>query len=89
MADAALPLIDEGDYPAFQRLIPELQTMSYDRWHDEHRFEVAYRLTQGDPIKTTPVSPEEFAVWLKGKGKTAAHLGWLLRYTDDRWSCLS
>jgi hypothetical protein len=70
MSLTALPLIAKGDYPAFQRIIPELRQQSYEEWLDDHRKAIAYRRSRNGSVEI-PVLPTEFVEWLKEIGKPA------------------
>jgi hypothetical protein len=82
MPASPLPLISATDYPGFQRLIPELQQMSYEEWAQDHDKAVAYRRTRNGS-QDIPISPAEFEMWLK-QHQLSAHLELLWACVEDR-----
>ncbi len=80
MPPSVLPLIREPDYARFQQMIPELQTVSYAEWRDDHQKAVAYRKTRNGS-KNVPVSPAAFDEWLR-VNRWAAHLELLWAYAE-------
>lgn len=81
MSPSPLPLITERDYPAFQRAIPELLTVTYEEWLGDHERAVAYRKSRNGAI-AIPVSPNEFNAWLKETSQVA-HLELLWVFAED------
>jgi hypothetical protein len=79
MSASALPLISEADYPGFQRLIPELEQVSYEEWAQDHEKAVAYRRTRNGSQEVA-ISPAEFDMWVK-QNRLSAHLELL-------WACV-
>jgi hypothetical protein len=75
-------LIAEGDYPAFQRMIPELLHTAYDEWVDDHQKALAYRRQRNGFVEIS-FSPEEFDGWLKVNGE-AAHMELLWVYAEEK-----
>jgi hypothetical protein len=82
MSPSALPLISERDYPAFQRMIPELLNTAYAEWLEEHKKAVAYRQSRNGFVEI-PFSPWEFAAWLEVNGE-AAHMELLWVFAEDK-----
>jgi hypothetical protein len=81
MPPSVLPLLREPDYPRFQQMIPELQTVSYAEWQGDHQKAALYRRSRNGS-KDVPVSPDAFADWLKAT-RQAAHLELLWTYAED------
>jgi hypothetical protein len=82
MSPSALPLIAEHDYPAFQRLIPELQQTTFAEWLDDHQKSIAYRRSRNG-FAEIPVRADEFELWLK-ESKQLAHLELLWAFAEDK-----
>ncbi len=72
MVPSILPWIAAADYPAFQRMIHDLRSVSYEEWADDHTKAVAYRKTRNGSQEVR-VSPAEFDWWLK-ENKQTAHM---------------
>jgi hypothetical protein len=81
MPPSPLPLIAERDYPAFQRIIPELLHTSYGEWIDDHEKSVAYRRSRNG-FSEIPVSASDFEGWLKANAKPA-HLELLWVFAEE------
>jgi hypothetical protein len=82
MSPSILPLISERDYPAFQRMIPELRHTDYEEWADDHRKAIAYRQSRNGFVEI-PFSPAEFDGWLHVK-KEAAHMELLWAFAEHK-----
>jgi hypothetical protein len=87
MSPSALPLISERDYPAFQRMIPELMHTDYGEWLDDHKKAIAYRQSRNGSVEI-PLSPQAFEGWLKAHGH-AAHMELLWAFAEDKAAGLS
>jgi UDP-N-acetylglucosamine transferase subunit ALG13 len=87
MSQSALPLISERDFPAFQRMIPELRHTDYAEWLDDHKKAIAYRQPRNGYVEIS-FSPEEFDGWLKAK-KEEAHMELLWAFAEDKAAGLS
>jgi hypothetical protein len=70
MPPSILPLISEGDYPAFQQKISDLVHITYEEWMDGHARAIAYRRVRNGSTEI-PVCPREFDAWLINHEKTA------------------
>jgi hypothetical protein len=79
MNPSCLPLINEADYPSFQRMIEELMDVSYEEWQQDHQKAVSYRQSRNGS-REVAITPAEFDLWLK-KHRLDAHLELL-------WSCV-
>jgi hypothetical protein len=82
MPPSALPLIEETDYPRFQRVIAELRHMPFEEWAEDHRRAAAYRLPRNGSTNV-PVLPDEFDLWLK-QTKQVAHMELLWTYAEEK-----
>jgi hypothetical protein len=82
MPPSALPLISEADYPGFQRMIPELDQVSYDEWSQDHLKAIAYRKSRNGSQEIA-ISPGEFDMWLR-QNKMEAHLELLWACVEDK-----
>jgi hypothetical protein len=82
MSPSALPLISERDYPAFQRIIPELLNTTFGEWLDDHQRSIAYRQSRNG-FAEIPVRADEFEGWLKDS-KQLAHLELLWAFAEDK-----
>jgi hypothetical protein len=82
MSPSALPLISERDYPAFQRMVPELRHTDYAEWSDDHGKAIAYRQSRNGSVEI-PLSPEAFEGWLKEK-RQVAHMELLWVFAEDK-----
>lgn len=81
MSPSALPLISEAEFPAFQKLVPELMQTSFEDWLDDHKKAIAYRKARNGFVEV-PLSPEGFSAWLPGQG-TSPHLELLWVYAEE------
>jgi len=79
MTPSCLPLINEADYPSFQRMIEELMDVSYEEWQQDHHKAVSYRRSRNGS-REVAITPAQFDSWLK-KHRLDAHLELL-------WSCV-
>lgn len=82
MSPSPLPLIEEVDFPRFQRMIAELRNVTYEEWTDDHRRAIVYRVPRNG-FKEVPVSPEEFDLWLK-QTRNVAHLELLWAFAEEK-----
>jgi hypothetical protein len=81
MSPSALPLIAESEYPAFQRLVPELMQTSFEDWLDDHKKAIAYRKARNGFVEV-PLSAEGFSTWLPAQ-ETSPHLELLWVYAEE------
>ena len=82
MSPSPLPLITESDFPGFQRIIRELDQVSYHEWVDDHVKAVAYRRSRNGSQEIA-ISPEEFDLWLK-EHEMSPHLELLWVCVEDK-----
>lgn len=82
MSPSTLPLISEADFPGFQRIIRELDQVSYHEWVDDHVKAVAYRRSRNGSLEI-PIAPAEFDLWLKERGMSP-HLELLWICAEDK-----